>query len=91
MPVLIYAPNRVAERNIKQILTRVFGNTIRYQDLGEHQILVDLNRGPHIDARLFGMIQLFEFNEPRKHFAGVVAAVSQAIADCHFDVETRNC
>lgn len=85
MPVLIYARNRTAERNLKQILTRVFGNSIRYQDLGEHQILVDLHRGPHIDARLFGMIRLFEFNNPREHFAGVVAAVSKAIADCHFE------
>lgn len=90
MPVIIYAPTASSERNLKQILSRLFSNCVTYQDLRDnHQHLVTLVRPPHIDVRIQGMIRLFEFNNPKQHFASVVASVAKVLAECHWEAHTE--
>ena len=86
MPVIIYAPTAQSERNLKQILSRLFSNCIQYQDLRDnHQHLATLTRPPHIDVKIQGILRLFEFNNPQQHFASVVASVANAIHEFHWE------
>ncbi|GAB2188299.1 lipocalin-like domain-containing protein [Roseibium sp. LAB1] len=90
MPVIIYAPTERVERNLKQILDRLFSNCVHYQDLRDnHQHLATLNRPPHIDVRIQGIIRLFEFNNPQQHFSSVVASVASAIQQYHWEAHTE--
>ena len=88
MPVIIYAPTAQSERNLKQILSRLFSNCIQYQDLRDnHQHLATLTRPPHIDVKIQGILRLFEFNNPQQHFASVVASVANAIHKFHWEAQ----
>lgn len=89
MPVIIYAPTPAKLRNLKQILNHLFSNGLRYRDLQDNnQHLVTLITGPHITLKIQGLIKLMEFNNPKQHFAAVVASVALVIQKFKWDVHT---
>lgn len=90
MPVLIYAPNASTEKNLKQILQHLFPNSLRFRDLHDNSLhLVTLIRPPHVDVKIQGLVSLFEFNNPKQHFALVAAAVAANIQKFSWEAHTE--
>ncbi len=89
MPVIIYADTPARLRNLKQITSRLFSNGVRYQALKDaNQHLVTLQTGPHITVKIQGLIKLLEFNNPKQHFASVVASVALVIEKLNWQTHT---